>query len=80
MEESGHTPVADCGCTSVMVTGAGGFIGASLVRDLAERGVSVVGVYRRPPTSPHRLPPSGVRQVVADFSQPLVWAQTVLII
>lgn len=54
-----------CSAT-VVVTGAGGFIGASLVRVLAGRGRSVRALMGPPGSSGHR-PPEGVETISAEI-------------
>jgi nucleoside-diphosphate-sugar epimerase len=54
---------------TVVVTGANGLVGARVCAALAERGVPVRAVVRRPGTAP-RLP--GVREWVGDFHDPEV--------
>ena len=51
-----------------LVTGAGGFLGAALVRALAARGDAVRALVRRPP-APGAFPP-GVEAVVGDALDP----------
>jgi nucleoside-diphosphate-sugar epimerase len=52
---------------NVLVTGAGGFLGAALVRALASRGDAVRALVRRAPAAP-ALP--GVEVVVGDATDP----------
>ena len=51
---------------SVLVLGAGGFIGQALVRALAQHGESVIAVSRRPT----RFNDGNVEQVIAEFREP----------
>lgn len=53
----------------VLVTGAGGFIGKRLVRELAEQGDSVYALLRKPPTAADAIyfADSKVHQVVRDL-------------
>lgn len=55
----------------VVVTGANGFVGSRLCRALADRGVSVRALVRRPGAAP-ALP--GVAEQVGDFADPDVAA------
>src|SRR3954466_9579326 len=51
----------------VLVTGAGGFIGGHLVRDLVARGLTVRAVDRKPLDDWHQISPE-VENVVDDLS------------
>jgi nucleoside-diphosphate-sugar epimerase len=53
--------------SSVVVTGANGFVGSHVCAALADRGVAVRAVVRRPGTAP-ALP--GVEERVGDFQEP----------
>ena len=52
---------------SVLVTGAGGFIGSVTVRALIEHGATVTALVG-PPGQPAISPPPGVRSLVADIA------------
>jgi dihydroflavonol-4-reductase len=55
---------------AVLVTGAGGFIGANLVWTLHEHGFRVRAMVRRPPTGPQWAGLDGVEFVLGDVTDP----------
>ncbi|HWG47272.1 MAG TPA: NAD-dependent epimerase/dehydratase family protein [Gemmataceae bacterium] len=58
----------------VLVTGAGGFLGANLVWALREHGIAVRALVRRPPRGPQWLGLDGVQFAVGDIRNPGVVA------
>lgn len=56
---------------SMVVTGATGFIGRHLVKQLAANGEQVRALTRREPTASSSLP--GVQRVVGDLADPASW-------
>jgi len=59
----------------VLVTGAGGFLGANLVWALREHGFAVRALIRRPPRGPQWLGLDGVQFTIGDIRNPAVVAQ-----
>ncbi len=59
----------------IAVTGAGGFVGGHVVRDLATAGYRVRALSRRPPTVTGRI--SGVEVLIGDLRQPETRARLV---
>ena len=55
---------------TIVVTGAGGYIGSQVVRELAGRGVQVIAVDRSAGAGADETP--GVRWVAADLFDPLL--------
>jgi nucleoside-diphosphate-sugar epimerase len=58
------------GRTTVLVTGAGGFVGRQLVPHLAARGYRVIAASRAAPTFEH---PNVIAARLPDLSEPLDW-------
>lgn len=56
----------------ILVTGAGGFIGRAVVRELTERGHTVAALVHRPESAP-RAEALGARPIVGDILEPAAW-------
>jgi dihydroflavonol-4-reductase len=57
----------------VLVTGAGGFLGANIVRSLREHGFAVRALVRRPPHGPQWEGVDGVEFAIGDIRNPGLW-------